>query len=154
MNLVAAALLITASPAAALDPVDFFHGRTRGTGTLRVLLKTPQAVRVESLGSTDVDGTLVLRQQIFVQGDKPRQREWRLKRIGPARFRGTLSDARGPVSVEAREGAIEIRYRTTDGLSVQQWLTPDSSGRAIDNRMTFSKLGIVVARLSERIEKR
>ena len=151
MSLIAAALTVAAS---ALDPVAFFEGRTSGTGTLRVLLKQPQAVRVESLGNVRADGTLVLRQTIDVQGDKTRQRVWRLRRTGPSSFSGTLSDARGPVAVTAERGAIRIRYRTTDGLNVQQWLTPTVGGKAIDNRMTFSKLGIVVARLSERIEKR
>ena len=155
MILLAAAALAASSPAAAaaFDPVDFFAGRTHGTGTLRVLLKGPQAIRVESLGSVARDGTLLLRQQVMVHGDKPRQREWRLRRTGPASYAGALSDARGPVAVTAERGAIRIRYRTADGLDVQQWLTPGAGGKAIDNRMTFSKLGIVVARLSERIEK-
>jgi hypothetical protein len=151
LSLIAAALAVAAT---ALDPVAFFEGRTRGIGTLRVLLNQPQAVRVESFGTVASDGTLVLRQTIDVAGDKPRQRVWRLRRTGPASYTGTLSDARGPVAVTAERGAIRIRYRTTDGLSVQQWLVPAANGRAIDNRMTFSKLGIVVARLTERIEKR
>ena len=146
-----AGLLLAAS---AFDPIAFFEGRTNGAGTLRVLLKSPQAVRVESVGSVGADGTLVLSQTIDVVGDKSRKRVWRLRRSGPASFSGTLSDARGPVAVTNERGAIRIRYRTTDGLSVQQWLTPTAGGKAIDNRMTFSKLGIVVARLSERIEKR
>ena len=151
MSLVAAALAVAA---AAFDPVAFFEGRTSGTGTLRVLLKAPQEVRVESVGTVAADGTLVLRQTIDVAGDKPRQRVWRLRRTGAASYAGTLSDAHGPVAVTSERGAIRIRYRTTDGLSVQQWLTAAASGRAMDNRMTFSKLGITVARLNERIEKR
>ena len=151
MILLAAALLATA---VTFDPVAFFEGRTRGTGILRVVLKAPQAVRVESVGSIAEDGTLVLRQQIDVEREKPRQRVWRLKRTGPGSYTGTLSDARGPVTVTAERGTIRIRYRSTDGLSVQQWLTPVDGGTAIDNRMTFSKLGVTVARLTERIEKR
>ena len=154
MSLIAAALLAAAAPAAAFDPVAFFEGKTRGTGILRVVLKSPQAVRVESVGSIGDDGTLVLRQQIDVEREKPRQRVWRLKRTGPASYSGTLSDARGPVTVTAERGTIRIRYRSTDGLNVQQWLTPAAGGKAIDNRMTFSKLGVTVARLTERIEKR
>ena len=151
MILLAAALLATAAP---FDPVALFEGRTRGTGVLRVVLKAPQAVRVESVGSIAEDGTLVLRQQIDVEREKPRQRVWRLKRTGPMSYSGTLSDARGPVTVTAERGTIRIRYRSTDGLSVQQWLTPAADGAAIDNRMAFSKLGVTVARLTERIEKR
>ncbi|WP_118857741.1 DUF3833 family protein [Sphingomonas mesophila] len=152
MNFVAATLLAAAAPT--FDPVAFFTGRTHGSGTLRVALKAPQTVRVESIGSVGADGTLVLRQTIDVTGDKRRQRVWQLRRTGPTSFAGTLSDARGPVAVTAERGAIRIRYRTTDGLSVQQWLTPAPGGRAVDNQMTFSKLGVTVARLSERIEKR
>ncbi|HET9399274.1 MAG TPA: DUF3833 family protein [Sphingomicrobium sp.] len=154
MILLAAALLAAAAPAEPFDPVEFFEGRTHGTGTLRVAFKAPQAVRVESVGSISDDGTLVLRQQIDVEREKPRLRVWRLRRTGPASYSGTLSDARGPVTVTAERGAIRIRYRSTDGLSVQQWLTPAGGGKVIDNRMTFSKLGVTVARLTERIEKR
>ena len=153
MSLFAAALLAASSPAA-FDPITFFEGRTRGTGTLRVLLKAPQAVQVESVGTIAADGSLVLRQTIDVEGDKRRRRVWRLVRTGPASYSGKLSDADGPVAISTASGAIRIRYRTPDGLSVQQWLTPARDGRSIDNRTTFSKLGITVARLTERIDKR
>jgi hypothetical protein len=155
----AAALLVIASPAAAasaFDAVAFFTGRTHGEGTLREILKSPKRVSVASVGSVGSDGTLLLRQRVDVQGDKPRIRIWRLRKSGENAYAGSLSDARGPVSASMQGTSIHIRYRTTDGLSVQQWLTPasGSEGKAIDNRMTFSKLGIIVARLTERIEKR
>jgi hypothetical protein len=154
--LLAAALMAVAAPAPAqlpFDPVAFFEGRTRGTGELRQVLKSPKRVTVDSVGTAQRDGTLVLRQRVEVEGDKPRERVWRLKRSGPRSFSGTLSDARGPVTAVVDGRAIHIRYRTTDGLNVQQWLTP-AGDRAINNRMTFSKFGITVARLTERIEKR
>ena len=154
MILLSAVLLGAAVAAEPFDPVAFFEGRTHGAGILRVVLKAPQSVRVESVGSIAEDGTLVLRQQIDVEREKPRQRVWRLKRTGRASYSGTLSDARGPVTVTAERGTIRIRYRSSDGLSVQQWLTPAAGGKVIDNRMSFSKLGVTVARLTERIEKR
>ena len=155
----AATLLVLSSPAAAataFDPVAFFTGKTRGEGTLREILKSSKHVSVDSVGTAESDGTLVLRQHVDVEGDKPRTRVWRLKRTSANSYSGTLNDARGPVTATMQGPSIHIRYRTIDGLSVQQWLTPaaGSNGGAIDNRMTFSKLGIIVARLTERIEKR
>ena len=160
MRPIAAAWFIAAAaPASAeapFEPVQFFIGKTHGDGTLRELLKAPKTVSVDSVGSVAADGTLVLRQRVLVQGDPPRDRVWRLKKIGANGYSGTLNDARGPVTATAQGNSVHIRYRTTDGLSVQQWLTPiaASEGKAIANRMTFSKLGFVVARLTERIEKR
>lgn len=155
MRTFAIALLWFALAGAALpfDPVAFFEGRSRGAGELRQVLTSPKKVTVDSVGIAQRDGTLVLRQRIDVQGDKPRERVWRLRRIGPRSFAGTLSDAKGPVRASVEGKAIHIRYRTTDGLGVQQWLTP-AGNRAIDNYMTFSKFGLKVATLTERIEKR
>ena len=149
----AAAWLALCGAALPFDPVAFFEGRTSGRGELRQLFKSPRAVTVQSVGSVARDGTLLLRQHIEVEGDKPRDRLWRLKRVGAQRFSGTLTDARGPVVAVVEGRAIRIDYRTTDGLHVQQFLTP-SGPRALDNRMSFAKLGLKVATLTERIEKR
>ena len=149
----AALLLISASSAqAAFNPVDFFRGRTQGEGTLKVVLKPAKTIRVDSVGTTEKDGSLLLTQRIHEPGKAPRTRYWRLRETGPNRFEGTLTDATGPVRVDVHGERVRIRYRGKDHLDFEQWLTPAGATR-VNNEMRVRRFGIVVARFSEVIRK-
>ena len=93
-------------------------------------------------------------QHIVTQGDKPRDRVWRLKQVAPGRYAGSLTDANGPVETVAIGRAIRIRYPMKSGLQVEQWLVALPGGKALDNRLSVTKWGMNVASLHERIEKR
>ena len=150
---IAVALLGVAAPAQAeFNPVEFFRGRTHGDGTLKIVLQSPKRVSVDSVGRVERDGSLVLTQRIAEQGKPPRSRTWRLREIGPGRFGGTLSDAKGPVTVDVIGGRTRIRYTDKDNLKFEQWLTPRGP-RQVDNRLTVKRLGITVAHLDETIRK-
>ena len=155
---IAAALAFSAgAPAQApkpFDPVAFFTGPTQGRGTLKEVLGREKRTITHSVGRVDKDGWLLLDQKVAVEGDPVRQRRWRLKLVGPGKYRGTLSDAKGPVEAEVSGQSARIRYMMKGGLKVEQLLTPVPSGRAISNRSTFRKFGMKVATLTERIEKR
>ena len=136
------------------DPVAFFTGSTQGQGELRELLGKGKRTQTLSVGRVEKDGWLILDQKVAVEGDPVRQRRWRLKQVAPGRFSGTLSDAKGPVEAEVTARSVRIRYKMKGNLKVEQLLTALPGGRAIDNRATFSKWGMKVATLTERIEKR
>jgi hypothetical protein len=138
----------------AFDPVAFFTGATHGRGTLNELLGREKKTSAQSVGRVDQDGWLILDQKVDVEGDPVRRRHWRLKQVSPGKFSGTLSDAKGPVEVAVAGQSIRIRYVMTNGLRVEQTLTPLPGGKALDNRTTFKKFGMRVATLVERIEKR
>ena len=149
----AALLLLIAVPAhAAFNPVEFFRGRTQGEGTLKVLFKPAKIMRVDSLGTVEKDGSLLLTQRINEPGKQPRTRYWRLREAGSNRFEGTLTDAAGPVRVDVEGERIRIRYRGKDHLDFEQWLTAAGPGR-VANQMRVRRFGIVVARFSEVIRK-
>jgi hypothetical protein len=149
----AALLLITAVPAhAAFNPVEFFLGRTQGEGTLKVVLKAAKTIRVDSVGTAEKDGWLLLTQQIHEQGKAPRTRSWRLRQTGPTRFEGTLSDAASPVRVEMQGEGVRIRYRGKDHLDFDQWMT-SAGPKRVNNEMRVRRFGVVVARFSEVIRK-
>ena len=51
------ALLIASTAAnAAFNPVEFFRGRTHGSGTLKVIFQSPKVIPVESEGTAEKDG--------------------------------------------------------------------------------------------------
>ena len=136
------------------DPVAFFTGPTQGRGALKEMLGKEKRTTTQSIGRVDKDGWLVLDQKVTVEGDPVRQRRWRLKLVSPGKYRGTLSDAKGPVEAEVSGQSARIRYVMNGGLKVEQTLIPLPGGRSISNRATFRKFGMKVATLTERIEKR
>ena len=136
------------------DPVAFFTGVTSGRGELKELLNKPRKTVTQSIGKVDKDGWLILDQKVAVEGDPLRQRRWRLKQVAPGKYRGTLSDAKGPVEAEVRGQTVRIRYVMKGNIKVEQELTPQPGGRALINRGTFRKFGMKVAIMKERIDKR
>jgi len=139
--------------AATFNPLGFFTGHTSGDGRLKVVLRRGVPVSVSGSGRVESDGTLVLDQTVL-EGTKPaRTRRWRLQRTAPGRYEGTLTDARGPVVGEVNGRRLYLRFTSTSGFRVRQWLTLSADGRSADNLLKASRLGVTVATLRERIRR-
>jgi hypothetical protein len=135
------------------DPAAFFAGRTAGEGTVDIVFKSPEPLRVQGSGRLDADGTLVL-DQVVRRGDRPpERRQWRFRRLGPGRFSGTLTDATGPVAADVRGNRLHLSYPMKGGVHAEQWIYLRPDGRTAVNRMSIRKLGMVVARIDETIRK-
>ena len=146
---------VPAASAAPLFEVErFFTGRTEGRGVLKVLASGDQAVKVQGKGRTEADGTLVLDQSVERAGEQPQQRQWRIRRVAPGRYTGTLTDAQGPITGIVTGNRLELRFRMKrGGLDARQWLVLQPDGRSALNSMTITKLGVRVAALEETIVK-
>lgn len=151
---VAAASAETHATGEAFDPVTFFTGATHGDGRLKEAFKHEKRVTVDSVGRADLDGLLLLDQKVAVEGEPMRLRHWRLREAGAGRYTGTISDATGSVEAQTVGNAMRIRYSTKDGIKVETWLTALPGGRTVQNKTSFTKWGLKVATLTERIEKR
>jgi hypothetical protein len=149
----ALALAVAASAAhAAFNPVDFFRGRTHGTGTLKVIFSSPEVIEVDNEGTAEKDGWLLLKQVIHEPGKPPRTRYWRLRQTAPAIFEGTLTDAASPVRVDVTKEGVRIRYTGKDHLNFDQLLTPAGPAE-VHNKMRVRRFGITVAHFNEVIRK-
>jgi hypothetical protein len=135
------------------DMLRFFEGRTEGAGTLSIVMRSAQTMRVQSIGRRESDGSLTLRQTIKEGAKRPRVREWRIRELGQGGYTGTLTDATGPVNARTEGGRLRIRYEMKGGLDVEQWLVPQPGGRSLANEMRVRKFGLVVARVEETIRK-
>ena len=135
------------------DPIAFFTGRTEGHATLHKIFSAPHAVRVEGRGHVTADGVLVLNQKVFKDGKKPTNREWRIHKVAPGRYTGTLTDAKGPVEADVSGNRLHIRFTMKGGFPTQQWLTLAPDGQSADNIMQVRKLGLTVASLHETIRR-
>ncbi len=137
----------------AFDAIRFFDGRTEGQGVLKVVLRSPTTIRVQSRGRIETDGTLSVRQTVSERDKPARTREWRIRELSPGRYAGTLSDASGPVVGEAVGNRLHLRFRMKGGLDAEQWLTLAPGGRSARNLMRVRKFGLTVASLDETIRK-
>lgn len=145
--------LSLAAAAPVFDPFVFFAGATEGVGRLKVVLRRGRRIQVTGSGRME-DGVLVLDQVIAEEGKPVRTRQWRIRRDGPGRYAGTLTDARGPIAGQTRGDRLILRYRTGGGIAIEQRLVLAADGRSAGNRLTARKFGVRVAVLTETIRRR
>jgi hypothetical protein len=139
--------------AATFDPLTFFNGRSEGNGTLDTIVASPVPLRVQSRGVRSGSDGLTL-DQIIVEGAKPpRRRSWSMRRVGPGRFTGTLTEAVGPVAITVAGPRATIRYTMNGGLEVEQQLALQAGGRTLLNDLRVRRFGVRVARVEETIRK-
>lgn len=143
--LAAALGLTTSAGAERLDnPLRFFEGRTEMVSIVRLLAKRPYRSRTLGRGEIHGDGSLRLVQQVHDEGRPAFSRRWRIRQVAPGRFSGTMSEARGPVTVQEVAGRYRFRFRMKGGLSIEQWLTPLADGRSARSQIIIRKLGMRV----------
>lgn len=145
-------LLAAAPEPPRFDAIAFFSGRTEGTGRIKIVLRRADPIRVEGRGRMDGD-TLVLDQAVTVGSKPPKPRRWRIRRVAPGRYTGTLTDAKGVVTGEATGDRLHLSFTTTGGFRVDQWLVLAPDGRSAQNRLTARRFGFTVATLDETIRK-
>lgn len=142
------------APGPAFDPIAFFAGRTEGHGTLRIIAHARQPVLVVGRGAVAPDGSITLDQDVRQGDEPPKHRQWRLHRVAPGRYAGTLTDAFGPVTGEVEGNRLTLAFTMKGGLHARQWLYLQPRGQAARNRLVITKFGVPVASLDETIERR
>ena len=154
---VAVPALLLAAPAATaqepLDPLRFFEGRTETQGTVNVMLRKPYRSHGVGHGRIEPDGSLTLVQRVQDEGKPARERRWRVRRTGPGRFMGTMSEAVGPVTIDKVGERFRFRFRMKGNLRAEQWLTPLPGGRSARNSVKVRRLGVIVATTTGIIRK-
>jgi hypothetical protein len=154
LKLFAAAALLASSSAAqaAFNPVEFFRGRSHGDGVLKVIFQSPKTIPVDSFGTSEPDGSLLLKQSIHEPGKPARTRYWRMRQDGAHGYSGTLTDAAGPVRVDVDGDRVRIRYTGQNHLNFDQLLTPIGP-HELRNTMRVKRFGFTVAHFDEVIRK-
>ena len=140
--------VVAAGPASAggerADPLRFFEGATESVSTVKVIMKKPYRSRAIGTGRILSNGTLDLVQRVEDEGRDVKTRRWLIRRTGPGRFIGTMSEAEGPVKIDEIDGRYRFRFKAKGGLSVEQWVTPAADGRSATSRISVRKLGLKV----------
>ena len=146
-----AATSATAEPK--LDMLAFFAGKTHADNVLKVVLKKPVPLIVDSIGGKGDRGDFVMIETVR-EGDKPvRQRKWIMRQAGPNHFTGSLTDAVGPVDVQIDGDTATIRYVMKGGLKIEQHLKLSADGRTLSNQVVAKKVGLKFARVEGIVRK-
>ena len=95
-------------------------------------------------GQIKSDGSLDLVQRVEDEGQPPRERRWRMRPVSPGKFTGTMSEAKGPVTVEEVDGKYRFRFRMDGSVAVEQWLIPAADGKSARSKVTIKKFGLRV----------
>lgn len=142
-----------AAPTPVFAPERFFEGKTEGNGTLKVIMKSAQTVKVRGMGRIEGD-TLLLEHVVERTGEPVERKHWRIKKLGMGRYAGTLSDAVGPLSGDASGNRLHFKYRLKKGsVDVEQWIYLRPDGQSAVNYMTLRRLGMQVGTLQETIRR-
>jgi len=144
-----------AAPQPSFDPITFFSGATESSGSLKAAFSSAKATHVLGHGAMRGGGEFELDQTMTIAGDpKVQSRQWHLHQISPGHFGGTISDGKGPVTIDVAGNRLLIKYTMLNGMKVESVLTIDPGGRTGHNVSTVRKWGMSVASLNETITKR
>jgi hypothetical protein len=107
-------------------------------------MKKPYKSRSIGRGEIKADGSLLLIQLVEEEGKPPHERRWHIREISPGRFTGTMSEAKGPVTIDEVGGKYRFRFRMKGNVSVEQWIAPLPGGKTASTKVMIRKMGITV----------
>jgi hypothetical protein len=150
-----AAVNVASAAAAAppkLDMIAFFTGRTHGENTMNQPFVGPTPLIVDSVGRKDGNEFVMI--DTVREGKKPvRTRKWIMRESGPSHFKGTLTDATGPVDIAVSGNGAVIRYTMKGGLKIEQVLELQPGGRVLNSTVIARKFGMRFATARGTIRK-
>jgi hypothetical protein len=142
-----------ADPTPKLDMLAFFTGKTHAENVMKIVLKKPARLVVDSIGGKGDRGDFVLIDTVKEEGKPERTRKWVMKQVSPGRFTGSLSDATGPVDVTVDGDEALILYTMKGGLKVRQEMKLLPDGKTLSNEVVVKKFGLKFASVEGRIRK-
>jgi hypothetical protein len=119
---------------------------------MKVALKRPVRLIVDSFGGKGDRGDFVLIDTVREEGKPVRTRKWVMRQTGPNHYTGALSDAVGPVDIRLDGTRAIIRYSMKGGLHVTQQLDLKDA-RTMSNRVNVRKFGLKFASVEGTIRK-
>jgi len=142
------------------EPEKFFEGRVQSWGVIENRAGNPTSrFRVDVKGRRETTG-LIITQHFFFQDGRRQQRTWLLRRIDGHRYEATSEDVVGLARGEAHGNAFRWEYSLSlkrgnplMNVRMKHWMYLQNDGQTMINRVTITKLGIVVARITEQFRR-
>jgi hypothetical protein len=143
----------SAAPAPKLDMLAFFGGKSHAENVMKIVLKRPVKLVVDSVGGKGDRGDFVLIDTVREEGAPVRERKWIMHAVGPNHFTGSLTDAVGPVDVAIAGNTATIHYTMKGGLKVEQLMELQADGRTLTNHVVVRKFGLKFAHVDGTVRK-
>ncbi|MDP9194468.1 MAG: DUF3833 domain-containing protein [Acidobacteriota bacterium] len=138
------------------EPLTFFEGPTHSWAVIENRRGDPTSqFRADLVGRREGD-EIAIEQNFTFAGGRREQRLWRIRRIDGHHYEATANDVVGVSRGEAWGNVFRWSYTTAgsrrgwiDDLHYDLWMYLMEDGETLINRVTITKLGIVVARTTE-----
>jgi hypothetical protein len=142
------------------DPVKFFTGRTLSSGVMENRAGAPtQFVHTETFGKRNGD-LLELEQELEFGNGKRQHRSWKIRRVDEHRYEATANDVIGTIRGESYGNVFHWSFilalspgNPLANVRMSQWMYLQPDGQTVLNHSTISKLGIVVAHVTEQFRR-
>lgn len=142
------------------QPDRFFEGTTHSWGVMETPSGAPTGRFTTTMEGARTGDVLVLTQHFRYDDGHTQERVWRVRRVDAHHYEGTAGDVVGTARGQAFGNAFRWDYTLTlsqgNALSrvrVRQWMYLQDGGETMVNRVSISKLGIVVAQTTEYFER-
>lgn len=139
------------------EPSKFFEGRIRSWGVIEDRSGNPAGrFRTVTVGRRE-GNALVVTQNFRFEDGRTQRRVWRLRRVGDHRYEATANDVPGVAVGQAFGNAFRWEYTLAlkpgaifSDVRLKHWMyLLDGGGQTMLNRVTISKLGVIVAQVTE-----
>jgi hypothetical protein len=142
------------------EPEKFFEGPTRSWGVIESRSGQPKSrFRTEMMGRRDGD-VLVITQDFTFEDGHQQRRIWRVRRIDEHRYEATANDGVGVSHGEAYGNTFRWDYTIASRpgnplthLRFKLWMYLQADGETLINRVTITKLGVIVAETTEHFHR-
>jgi hypothetical protein len=138
------------------EPEKFFEGATRSWGVIENQSGNPRSrFRADMMGRRDGE-FLVITQDFTFEDGHTQRRVWRLKREDEHRYEATANDVVGVANGEAFGNAFRWEYTLAlrpgnplANVRFHLWMYLQDDGESMINRVTITKLGLVIGQTTE-----
>jgi hypothetical protein len=142
------------------EPDRFFEGPTRSWGVVESRSGRPQRrFRTEMMGRRE-GNDLVITQDFTFEDGHQQQRVWRIRRIDDHRYDATANDVVGVSHGLAYGNTFHWEYTLAlrpgnplANVRFKLWMYLQADGETMINRVTISKLGVIVAQTTEHFHR-
>ena len=142
------------------EPDKFFEGPTRSWGVIESRSGRPKSrFRTEMMGRREGKDLVITQDFTFEDGHK-QQRVWRIRRIDGHRYEATANDVVGVSHGLAYGNTFHWEYTLAlrpgnplANVRFKLWMYLQADGETMINRVTISKLGVIVAQTTEHFHR-
>jgi hypothetical protein len=144
----------------AFDPLVYWTGHTHSWGVVENRDGAPsEIVQTDCIGESEGTDGLHMRQTLTEGDGTVAHRDWHLRRTAPGHFSATANDMAGTAEGVAAGRVFHWRWvwarkpgNALFNVTMSQWMYAMPDGTMM-NRTTVSKLGVIVAEVSEQFSR-